>query len=193
MCSRAWPRGAVPPARRAGRGKMLSSTFMDLERIEVLKGPQTTYFGNNAISGALNIITKIPDFEFGGRARVLYGSYGAFAAEAAVNIPLSDRLAVRIAGLANGQNGWVRNVVDGEKGPRERNYVGRISARFAASDELDFLLKLERGRNKFENASGGMPGQRSEEHTSELQSLMRISYAVFCLKKKQQTKVLRLN
>src|SRR3546814_14062195 len=74
---------------------------------------------------------------------------------------LSDRLAVRIAGLANGQNGWVRNVVDGEKGPRERNYVGRISARFAASDELDFLLKLERGRNKFENASGGMPGQWS--------------------------------
>lgn len=144
-----------------GRGKMLSSTFMDLERIEVLKGPQTTYFGNNAISGALNIITKIPDFESGGRARVLYGSYGAFAAEAAVNIPLSDRLAVRIAGLANGQNGWVRNIVDGEKGPRERNYVGRISARFAASDELDFLLKLERGRNKFENASGGMPGQWS--------------------------------
>src|SRR3546814_7186646 len=88
---------------------------------------------------------------------------------------LSDRLAVRIAGLANGQNGWVRNIVDGEKGPRERNYVGRISARFAASDELDFLLKLERGRNKFENASGGMPGQRSEEHTSELQSLIRIS------------------
>src|SRR3546814_7465753 len=77
---------------------------------------------------------------------------------------LSDRLAVRIAGLANGQNGWVRNVVDGEKGPRERNYVGRISARFAAYNELDFLLKLERGRNKFENASGGMPGQwRSEE------------------------------
>src|SRR3546814_16980618 len=50
---------------------------------------------------------------------------------------------------------------DLEKGPRERNYVGRISARFAASDELDFLLKLERGRNKFENASGGMPGQWS--------------------------------
>src|SRR3546814_10352358 len=75
---------------------------------------------------------------------------------------------------------------DGEKGPRERNYVGRISARFAASDELDFLLKLERGRNKFENASGGMPG-RSEEHTSELQSLMRISYAVFCLKKQNTT------
>src|SRR3546814_12770781 len=112
---------------------------MDLERIEVLKGRQTTYFGNNAISGALNIITKIPDFEFGGRARVLYGSYGAFAAEAAVNIPLSDRLAVRIAGLVNGKNGWVRNVVDGGKGPGAREYDGRSSARFAAPDELDFL------------------------------------------------------
>src|SRR3546814_7621297 len=92
----------------------------------VLKGPQTTYFGNNAISGALNIITNIPDFESGGRARAIYGSYGAFAAEAAVNIPLSDRLAARIAGLANGQKGWVRNVVDGAKGPCERNSVGRI-------------------------------------------------------------------
>src|SRR3546814_2211513 len=63
-----------------GRGKMLSSTFMDLERIEVLKGQQTTYFGNNAISGALNIITKIQDLEFGVRESVFYGSYGAFDA-----------------------------------------------------------------------------------------------------------------
>src|SRR3546814_14837786 len=113
---------------------MLSSTFMDLERIEVLKGPQTTYFGNNAISRALNIITKIADFEFGGRARVLYGSYGAFAAAAAANIPMSDRLAARIAGLANGENGRVGNDVGGEKGRRERNDVGRIVERVTAAD-----------------------------------------------------------
>src|SRR3546814_12379944 len=75
-----------------GRGKMLSSTFMDLERIEVLKGPPTTYFGNNAISGALNIITKIPDFDFVCRSLVLYGSYGAFAPYASVTLPFSHSL-----------------------------------------------------------------------------------------------------
>src|SRR3546814_13589879 len=123
------------------------------------------------MSGALKRITQIPDLEFGGRASVLDGSYCAFAAEAAVNIPLSDRLAVRIAGLANGQNGWVRNVVDGEKGPRERNYVGRISARFAASDDLAFLLKLERGRNKFENASAGRQEQWSHRPGPERQPI----------------------
>lgn len=142
-----------------GRGKMLSSTFLDIDRIEVLKGPQTTYFGNNAIAGALNIITKAPDFEFGGRARLLYGSYGTFAAEAAVNIPVSDRFAVRVAGIANGQNGWVRNVVDGSMGPHERNYVGRIAARFVPTDNLELLLKVERGHNRFDGASSAMPGQ----------------------------------
>src|SRR3546814_13027422 len=92
-----------------GRGKMLSFTFMDLERIEVLKGPQTTYFGNNAISSAIHIITKIPDFEFGGRARVRYGYYGAFSAAAAVTIPISAGRAVRIVGQPSGRTGRVRN------------------------------------------------------------------------------------
>jgi iron complex outermembrane recepter protein len=57
-----------------GRSRLSSATFLDLDRVEVLKGPQTSYFGSNAIAGALNIVTKKPTNEFEADGRALYGS-----------------------------------------------------------------------------------------------------------------------
>src|SRR5208282_1355847 len=81
-----------------GRSRLSGATFLDLDRIEVLKGPQSTFFGNNAIAGALNIVTKNPGDTFDAYTRLLYGMYGQYAAEAAVTLPLSDVLSVRAAG-----------------------------------------------------------------------------------------------
>jgi iron complex outermembrane receptor protein len=76
-----------------GRSRISSATFFDLDHIELLKGPQSTFFGNNAIAGAFNIGTKAPGDTLSADARILYGSYGDRVAEAAVSGPITDDLA----------------------------------------------------------------------------------------------------
>lgn len=144
-----------------GRSRMIQSTFLDVDHIEVLKGPQSTFFGNNAIAGALNISTKKPDDRFDGYARALYGSYGQFALEGASSIPLTDTLALRVAGTFNGQNGWIKNIDTGEKAPHQRNVAGRATILWHPSSAFDATLKVEGGRNKTTGSTNDIPGQFS--------------------------------
>jgi iron complex outermembrane receptor protein len=137
-----------------GRSRMTAATFLDLDRVEVLKGPQSTFFGNNAIAGAFNITTNKPTNEFDASARVLYGEYGQYAAEAAVSGPLADTLAVRLAGIALGTNGWLDEINLGEHVPRERNAAGRLTTLFHPTDNLDATLKVEVSRNRNTGALG---------------------------------------
>jgi iron complex outermembrane receptor protein len=126
-----------------GRSRMSYSTFLDLDHIEVLKGPQSTFFGNNAIAGALNIVTKKPGDQFEGFSRVLYGMHGQYAAEAAVTVPIDDKLSMRVAGIFNGTGGWIKNLNTGEDAPRQDNKSGRITAVFRPTDDLEATLKIE--------------------------------------------------
>ncbi|WP_164549812.1 TonB-dependent receptor [Altericroceibacterium xinjiangense] len=90
-----------------GRAVAVRSAFFDVERLEVLKGPQTTFFGANTIAGALNITTRKPGWDFDVNASALYGSFGEYNLEAGVDVPLHDTLAVRLAGRLEGMNGFV--------------------------------------------------------------------------------------
>ena len=72
--------------------------YYDLDRVEILKGPQGTLYGRNATAGAINNIARRPDFHFGGNANVDVGNYGHLDFEGALNVPLSDTVALRIAG-----------------------------------------------------------------------------------------------
>lgn len=136
-----------------GRQRITSATFLDLDRIEVLKGPQTTYFGNNAIAGAFNVITRQPGSQFDASVRALASprsgtNGGQYAIEGAVGAPINDVFSVRAAATYNGQNGWLENVNTGEHVPEEENIAGRISLRFAPNDDFDATLKLEAGTNQ---------------------------------------------
>src|SRR5882724_8230164 len=84
-----------------GRSKTSGATFLDLDRIEVLKGPQSTFFGNNAIAGALNIVTKKPGDTLDSWARALYGEFGQYAAEGAIGGPITDTFGARLAVTRN--------------------------------------------------------------------------------------------
>lgn len=71
---------------------------VDLERVEILRGPQGGLYGRNAVGGAVNVIYAMPTYDFGGYVKASYGSYDAAKIEGAVNLPLDDMLSVRVAG-----------------------------------------------------------------------------------------------
>jgi iron complex outermembrane receptor protein len=142
-----------------GRSRIGAATFLDLERIEVLKGPQSTFFGNNAIAGALNIVTRKPTDTFDASARALYGSYGEFTAEGAVGGPITDQLSARAAATYDGVNGWIKNVTTGEEAPRGRNWAGRLTLAFKPTANLDSLLKLESSKSELRGTGFDQPFQ----------------------------------
>ena len=126
-----------------GRSRTSGATFLDIERVEILKGPQTTFFGNNAIAGAFNIITKKPTDKFEVDARTLYGEDGQYVLEGAVSGPVTNTLGVRVATSFNGTNGWIKNLNTGLYAPREDNIAGRLTTVWKPNDRFDATLKLE--------------------------------------------------
>lgn len=131
-----------------GRSRESAATFLDIDHVEILKGPQSTYFGNNAIAGALNVVTKKPTEQFDASVRALYGQFGQYAVEAAAGGPLSDTVSIRGALVVNGLQGWITDVTTGDKQPDEDNVAGRISVRFRPNSDLDVLFKVEADKNR---------------------------------------------
>jgi len=132
---------------------MTGATFLDLDRIEVLKGPQSTFFGNNAIAGALNLITKKPGNHFDAWGRALYGMFGQYALEGAMGGPITDTFGARLAVSRNGYSrGWIDNVNTGEHVPRVNNLAGRLTLAFNPSENFDVTLKVEGGQHRLEGA-----------------------------------------
>jgi len=82
--------------------------LVDLERIEVLRGPQGTLFGKNTIGGAINLVSKKPDNDFGATAEATVGNYDRYSGRFSVNLPAGDTLAFRLAGYRNKQDGYVK-------------------------------------------------------------------------------------
>lgn len=84
--------------------------FLDLQQVEVLRGPQGTLYGKNTTAGAINIKTNQPTFDFEGTAEVSLGNYEFKQARVALSGPLSDTIAVRVAASATDRRGTIRNV-----------------------------------------------------------------------------------
>jgi iron complex outermembrane recepter protein len=87
--------------------------FLDVQQIEILRGPQGTLYGKNTTAGAINITSRAPTFDFQGRAEVTVGNLGFKQAKAAVSGPLSDTLAARIALSATRRRGMIFSVRTG--------------------------------------------------------------------------------
>ncbi|WP_174284820.1 TonB-dependent receptor [Sphingomonas bacterium] len=114
----------------------------EVERIEVLRGPQSTLFGKNVSAGAINIVTKRPQFDVGGRLDLTVGDYGELIAKATATGPLSDTVAIRLSGTVDERDGYEHNVVTGHSiNDRNRqsvradilwNPVDRLSVRVIA-------------------------------------------------------------
>jgi len=114
--------------------------FMDLERIEVLKGPQGTLFGRNSVAGVINLVTARPSSEVEGSVDIEVGTWGKQTTNAVINLPLSDSVRTRLAVMSNKRDGMVTNGATGNK-MDDRNDLGlRLSLDWDISDTTQLKL-----------------------------------------------------
>ncbi len=101
-------------------------SLSNIERVEVLKGPQGTLFGRNSSGGVINIVTPDPSFDFSGHASLGYGNYQTFQGDLYVTGGLSDTLAMDITvGGTNQANGWGTNIATGNKAGFQNDFTVR--------------------------------------------------------------------
>ncbi len=125
---------------RAGSSLM---QFNDIERVEVLKGPQGTLFGRNAAAGAINIITNKPSDEIETKIEATFGNYTRHKFQAIVNTPLNVDMAMRSGVLVNKRDGYIENLAGGADLNKEDNWAAFTSLAWRFNDKTDLLLRLE--------------------------------------------------
>jgi outer membrane receptor protein involved in Fe transport len=134
------------------RSRATRVALFDIDQVEVLKGPQTTFFGDNAIAGALNISTRKPGPEFAYNGSATYGfEDGEYDTEGGVTLPASDTLSFRVAARLSGMQGYVDNGVGG-KGPDDISQQGRLSMRWTPNADLRSDLRIDYGHSRTQNA-----------------------------------------
>ena len=118
--------------------------FLDVERVEVLRGPQGTLYGRNAVGGTINVITKDPE-EFEARARFTAGNYDLYRGEFAVAGPLApERVYASLAGQISKRDGYIEQLVPGEEDSwDEDRWSLRGKLKFVLADNVDFTLAAD--------------------------------------------------
>ena len=153
-----------------GRARQTVVPLMDMQRIEILKGPQSILFGKNAVAGAVNMVTNVPTDTFEGQVSALLGEDGEQQFNAVFSGPLSDTVQARIALHDREIEGWIYNAYFDDDWPVVDEQSVRLSLDWQASDTLELLLKVERS----EQSTGGttpevvkLPSHASHLDTSD--------------------------
>ena len=133
-----------------GRGSMIDIAFLDVERIEVLAGPQPISFGQNAVAGAFSITTKKPTPEWEGDITTEVGNFGRYSVEGGVGGPISDTWGIRVAGQFDKTKGHLIDIFNGEAFPNKREFVGRMIAQWNPTDNFQAMFKIDYMNRKSE-------------------------------------------
>jgi outer membrane receptor protein involved in Fe transport len=122
--------------------RLFETEYFDVQRVEVLRGPQGTLYGRNATGGAVNIIARRPEKEFAGNVELEAGNYNALKAKGMVNIPLGDTFAARFAGITFQRDGYTDNLATGNDIDDRDQWSARGALRFTPSDSTDITLMV---------------------------------------------------
>ncbi len=132
-----------------GRMQGIDFDLMEIERVEILRGPQGTLFGKNTIGGSVNVVTSRPTNEFGGNVSITTGRFDRFDVKASVNVPLvPGKLTAKFAGVTRNRDGYGKrldfatgNMID-ETGDTDRS-TGRAIFNWIPTKNVDVLLSID--------------------------------------------------
>jgi iron complex outermembrane receptor protein len=120
-----------------------ASAFFDVDRIEVVRGPQGTLYGRNATGGAINIISEAPTDSFSGNVSATYGNYNKADVSGVVSGPISDDLSLRAGGYYNSHGGYGHNLANGEAVDNLNESGGKASLRYHPTEDLNVLIRTD--------------------------------------------------
>lgn len=143
-----------------GRANLALARSFDLERVEVVKGPQGTLYGRNATGGSISILSRVPDPEFNAGIEAASGTFNTTRINAHVNLP-GDRVAARFAVAGAEGDGFIRNSVDDRRFAEEDYRAVRASLRFIPSDALTIDATLQHVED--DGASGELWSPRPDQ------------------------------
>ncbi len=139
-----------------GRNSVAAGDIFDVERVEVLRGPQGTLYGRNATGGSINIVTKRPGSELEGFADITLGNYDNARLRAAVNVPLSDNVSSRITLFSDQRDGFLENLFNTGRDSFDKDSKGgRVQVLWNTDSGNEILV-----RGYHSNFGGVGPGSR---------------------------------
>ncbi|MEW5684034.1 MAG: TonB-dependent receptor [Pseudomonadota bacterium] len=136
----------------ASRSRQFAAPFLDVERVEVLRGPQGALFGKNTSAGAINITSRGPTSTFEAQSDVTATVEGepGFAVTQILSGPVTDKLGLRLAVKASQNEGWLKNTTAGGDDPKRKVLIGRAVIDYQASPQFGLRLKLETARQELD-------------------------------------------
>lgn len=130
----------------------LAFDLVNIERVEVLRGPQGTLFGRNSTGGLINVITPDPQYDTSGRAQIRYGRFNERSANFYVTTGVADNVAIDLAAILREDDGFIRDLVRGGHVGDRRAYAARSKILFEPSESSRFVLTASYS-NVADNAS----------------------------------------
>ena len=154
------------------RPQAAGATFYDLERVEVLRGPQGTLYGRNATAGAINLITNKPGKKFEGELNLGIGNYGLYNLEGMLNLPVSEQFSLRAVVSSLSRDGYLntKNAANGFGKNRDdaNNLSARVHGLVTFNADTKLLLTLDTSRNTGAGP-GSVPQATFENNTGSAQ------------------------